>query len=769
MLSANKFDTHPVFRMGLFFTSNIPMMRNGSIKRLVIISNRLPFQIQVQNQQVQVSESDGGLVSALKSYLESQSEDYSFESVLWLGAAEFQEKHWSKYRTHLSSSLRYDVEPVFIEKKIYNQYYNGFCNATLWPLFHYFPSFVEYDHDTFRSYEDVNRIFAEKIVSLLKPGDFVWVHDYQLMLLPQMIREQFAAIPIGFFLHIPFPSYEVFRLLHRPWKEKLIRGLLGADLIGFHTHEYVQHFLKSVQMVCGYDNQFRIIHLANRIIKAEMFPLGIDFEKFHATGTTPAIMERRDSIRANFEGKKIIFSVDRLDYTKGITHRMLGFEKFLERHPEWKEKVVFILVVVPSRQVISKYTERKKLIEEEIGRINGKYSTLSWQPIIYRYNQLAFEELTAMYTVADVGLITPLRDGMNLVAKEFVACKADTGVLILSELAGAANEMGEALLVNPMDEEDVSSAIATALALPEDDQRERIAKLQQRLQDYTVVHWMSDFINQMQEVKDLQQKQETRYLSNTSMMDLVSKFSASQKRLLLLDYDGTLVGYARHPSAAIPDKKLLELLHSLATDVRNDITIISGRDSTFLEAWFGDLPINLVSEHGVGVRLKSTPWTYRTDVEQSWKQIIKPILEIFSRRSPGSFIEEKKYTLVWHYRNVDAELGFIRSRELLDYLQHMVRNSMLQLVDGNKVIEIRIAGNDKGTISLKFLEENTYDFVVSIGDDKTDEDMFKALADKGYTIKIGSGPTSAQYYMKDQKDVLALLEQLQKTSSPVYI
>jgi trehalose 6-phosphate synthase/phosphatase len=280
---------------------------------------------------------------------------------------------------------------------------------------------------------------------------------------------------------------------------------------------------------------------------------------------------------------------------------------------------------------------------------------------------------------------------------------------------------------------------------------------------------MSDFINQMQEVKELQLKQETRYLSKASIMDMVGKFSTAQKRLMLLDYDGTLVGYARHPSAAIPDNRLLELLRSLATDVRNDITIISGRDSTFLEAWFGDLPINLVSEHGVGVRMKSTPWTYRSDVEQSWKQIIKPILEIFSRRSPGSFIEEKKYTLVWHYRNVDAELGFIRSRELLDYLQHMVRNSLLQLVDGNKVIEIRIAGNDKGTISLKFLEENTYDFVVSIGDDKTDEDMFKALGDKGYTIKIGSGATSAQYYMKDQKDVLELLEQFQKTSSPVYI
>jgi trehalose 6-phosphate synthase/phosphatase len=254
-----------------------------------------------------------------------------------------------------------------------------------------------------------------------------------------MLREKVSDVTIGFFLHIPFPSFEIFRLLNRSWKEKILRGMLGADLIGFHTHEYVQHFLKTVRMSLGYDHQYRSVAVEDRIVRADLFPLGIDFEKFHSSVHQPEIAIQKKQVLENFADKKIIFSVDRLDYTKGITHRMVGFERFLEKYPEWREKVVFVLVIVPSRQFISKYSDRKKLIEELVGRINGSYSTLQWQPIIYRYNHLDFNELCALYQAADVGLITPLRDGMNLVAKEYIASCIDKGVLVLSELTGAAS------------------------------------------------------------------------------------------------------------------------------------------------------------------------------------------------------------------------------------------------------------------------------------------------------------------------------------------
>jgi trehalose 6-phosphate synthase/phosphatase len=738
-------------------------------KRLIIVSNRLPFNLIKQNSKIEISESDGGLVSALKSYFESNKKDKSFDSIVWIGSAEFSVDTWDRFNKKKLQQLAYTVEPIFIDKKNYSKYYNGFSNATLWPLFHYFPSFVEFDNETFTAYEHVNRVFADNILPMLLPGDVLWIHDYQLMLLPEMIRRQEPNATIGFFLHIPFPSFEIFRLLHRPWKEKIIDGLLGADLLGFHTHEYVQHFLKTVQMIKGYDHRFRSLFLPDRILKAEMFPLGIDFDKFNLAAHREDIIEQKTIIERNFPGKRIIFSVDRLDYTKGVTHRLSGFERFLELYPEWKEKVVFILVVVPSRQIVSKYNERKKLIEEEIGRINGKYSTLGWQPIIYRYNNLSFHELVAMYNVADIALITPLRDGMNLVSKEYIACRTDNGVLILSELAGAANELSEAILVNPMDREEVSSAILQALHMPEQIQRHKIHLLHQRLKDYTVSHWFWDFLHQLEETKSHQFLQQTKQLSAGMIKDITSKYEASESRLFLLDYDGTLVPFSKHPADATPDKNLVSLLTTLSSDPRNSLTIISGRDSDSLQHWFGDLPVNLVSEHGAGIRLKNQAWQHDPDIDQGWKSFIYPMLELFQRRSPGSFIEDKVHTLVWHYRNVDNELGFIRSRELLDNLHHLVRNADLHIIDGNKVIEIRVSGIDKGVVAKKLLEERPYDFVMAIGDDKTDEDMFRVLAGKGYTLKIGSGHTLANYHLADQSEVLSLLREFPGVSNEMAV
>jgi trehalose 6-phosphate synthase/phosphatase len=743
-------------------------MQQDVQRRLIVVSNRLPFQLLEKNNQVSLKESDGGLVSALKSYFESHENTDTFTSKCWMGSADFPEKRWNKYKEQPATQRSFEVEPLFIDKKVYNKFYNGFCNATLWPLFHYFPSFVEFDEDTFKSYEEVNRMFAMKLLDFLQPNDVLWIHDYQLMLLPGMIREQRPDVSIGFFLHIPFPSFEVFRMLHRPWKEKIVNGLLGADLIGFHTHEYVQHFLKSVQMVSGYDYQFRTIFLKERLVKAEMFPLGIDFDKFHNAAQLPEVIAQKKSIANNLGKKKVIFSVDRLDYTKGITHRLSGFERFLEMHPSWRGKVVFVLVVVPSRQIISKYTERKKLIEEQIGRINGKYSTLKWQPIIYRYNHLSFAELSALYQIAHVGLITPLRDGMNLVAKEYVASQVDHGVLILSELAGAANEMGEALLVNPMDQEEVSHAIVTALTMDEAEQKNKIEILQKRLLDYNVLNWVNDFLRQLDETKEQQRSQETRQLSTRVASEIGTSFRNAGSRHLFLDYDGTLVPFSRHPKLAVPNKELLDLLKILSSDEKTEVTIISGRDRDSLEEWFNDLPLNLVAEHGVAVRLKNGVWKLQSELDQSWKPNIRPTLELFTQRSPGSFIEEKNNTLAWHYRNVDTELGFIRSRELLDSLHHMVRNAHLQIIDGNKVIEVRVSGVDKGSVAKKFLEEQSWDFILAVGDDKTDEDMFRALAEKAITIKIGSGHTLAQYSLTTQGEILKLLQMLADESMLVH-
>jgi trehalose 6-phosphate synthase/phosphatase len=731
-------------------------------RRLVVVSNRLPFQLLEKKKAIVMKESDGGLVSALKSYFESEHNLNTFSSILWIGSADFPEMRWKKYLESPQTGGSFDVDPIFVESRTYNKYYNGFCNATIWPLFHYFPSIVEYDEETFQCYQEVNQIFSAKLLSVLRPDDILWIHDYQLMQLPGLVREKLPGATIGFFLHIPFPNFEIFRLLHKPWKEKIIAGLLGADLIGFHTHEYVQHFLKTVQMVHGHDSQFRNILMKERIVKAEMFPLGIDFEKFHSANANEQVIEQIKQIKANFRDKKIIFSVDRLDYTKGVTHRLSGFERFLDKHPGWRGKVVFILIIVPSRQIISKYNERKKLIEERVGRLNGKYSSLEWQPIIYRYSHLPFEDLCALYQSADVGLITPIRDGMNLVAKEYVASQHDQGVLILSELAGAANEMGEAVLVNPMDEEEVAQSIFTALNMPLTEQKQKLEILQKRLREYSVTHWVNDFLRQLDEAKAYQLSQFTKHITTSILGDITNRYKKATKRHLFLDYDGTLVPFSRHPKLAIPGAELRTLLQGISADPRTLVTIISGRDSQTLEEWFDDLNVNLVAEHGASIRMTNGKWKHQREVDQSWKPSLRPTMELYTQRSPGSFLEEKTHTLAWHYRNVDPELGFIRSRELLDNLHHLVRNTPLQVIDGNKVIEIRISGVDKGSVAKQFLDSEHFDFIMAVGDDKTDEDMFKALADTAITVKIGGGHTAAQYSLLNQTEVIHLLNQLIK-------
>ncbi|MEO5600941.1 MAG: bifunctional alpha,alpha-trehalose-phosphate synthase (UDP-forming)/trehalose-phosphatase [Cyclobacteriaceae bacterium] len=737
-------------------------MEKISKRRLIVVSNRLPFQLKEKKKSVTMKESDGGLVSALKSFFESEQNKDSYSSSLWIGSADFPQERWKKYNENPAPNASFEVEPIFIETKTYNRFYNGFCNATIWPLFHYFPSIVEFDEETFQSYQEVNNIFATKILSILQPDDILWIHDYQLMQLPGLIRAERPDATIGFFLHIPFPSFEIFRLLHRPWKEKIVGGMLGADLIGFHTHEYVQHFLKTVQMVVGHDGQFRNIITRDRVIKAEMFPLGIDFDKFHNANSKPKVIEQRTQIRNNFQGKKILFSVDRLDYTKGVTHRLSGFERFLDKNSDWRGKVVFILIIVPSRQIISKYNERKKLIEERVGEINGKYSSLEWQPIIYRYSNLPFEDLCALYQEADVGMITPIRDGMNLVAKEYVASLRDKGVLILSELAGAANEMGEAILVNPMDKEEVAQSILTALNMPLVEQRQNIETLQRRLREYTVTHWVNDFLKQLEEAKEYQRSLRTKHITSVLLGRISESFAKSKKRHLFLDYDGTLVPFTKQPKLAIPNQELLGLLTRISADPKTNMTIISGRDSATLENWFDELPVNLVAEHGASIRMKNGIWKHHREMDKSWKPLMRATMELFTQRSPGSFLEEKTHTLAWHYRNVHPDLGFIRSRELLDNLQHLVRNTQLQIIDGNKVIEIRISGVDKGSVANQLLEDDDYDFIMAVGDDKTDEDMFKALADKAVTIKIGAGHTAAQYNLSNQQEVIHLLNQFSK-------
>jgi trehalose 6-phosphate synthase/phosphatase len=728
--------------------------------RLIIVSNRLPFSVEKSEDEVVIRQSSGGLVSAIKSYIEQPSNKDEYSSRIWVGTMDATEDEWRLAKANSDLSTDFDIEPIFVAEEEYKDYYNGFSNSVLWPLFHYFPSLVEYKSNYFEAYKNVNRQFADRLIELYQPGDIIWIHDYHLMLLPQLIREKNPDAAIGFFLHIPFPSYELFRLMPLEWKRSLLEGILGADIIGFHTHDYVQYFIQSAKMILKIENQFNTIHYNNRLIKADLFPIGIDYEKFRKAIIDDLVTNITVKLEERFFNQKIIFSVDRLDYTKGLNYRLQGYYQFLELYPQWREKVVFILNIVPSRDAIPAYAKRKRAIEEQVSTINGKYSTLHWQPIIYRYNHLDFEELCSLYQTADIALITPLRDGMNLVAKEYVASCFDKGVLILSELTGASNELSEAILVNPTDASEVANAIATALNMPLQEQRSRLSFMQKRLKEYDVVKWVNEFLDQLKAIKEEQEKLKVNILDNRMLGGLLQSFATAGNRCILLDYDGTLAPFQRYPSLAVPSQDLLKVLQLLSQDEKNEVVVISGRDKDTLEKWLGNLPLTLVAEHGACIRFKNEDWQGRVAISSEWKDKIRPLMELFVTRCVGSFIEEKENTLAWHYRNTHPDLGFMRSRELRNSLQQLIANTPLQVIDGNKVLEIRLIGIDKGNTAKRILERFQPDFTLCIGDDTTDEDMFRVLRDSGYTIKIGSGNTAAQYTLYNQSQVLPLLQKL---------
>lgn len=725
------------------------------MSRLIIISNRLPFSIEKHDNERKLRQSSGGLVSAIKSYFENSKTDKNYTGKIWLGSMDSSEEDWNEVKDQVIED--FSIVPFFPDAQMYSNFYNGFSNSILWPLFHYFPSVVDYRKEYFEDYKKINHLFADKIIEIYQPGDVLWIHDYQLMLVPDMLRRILSGAIIGFFLHIPFPSYEIFRLLPTGWKKSLMQGMMGADLIGFHTHDYVQHFIQSAKMVLQLESQFNSLFYGNRMVKADQFPIGIDYQKFRDACLDETVVEICTAMEEKFIGQKIIFSVDRLDYTKGINYRLDGYDQFLTEHPEYKEKVVFILNIVPSRDTIASYNEMKKAIEIQVSTINGKWSTLHWQPIIYRYNHLEFEDLCALYQSADVALITPLRDGMNLVAKEYIASCIDKGVLILSELTGAASELNEAVLVNPTDTDEVANAIDQSLKMPVVEQRSRLSYMQRRIAEYNVEKWIKDFMEQLLITKKEQEALKVNILKEQHIDKILSDYNHAGKRCILLDYDGTLAPYQKLPSMAAPDDQLIQLLQQLTANRSNEIVIISGRDTNTLEKWLGKLPLNMIAEHGACIKIKGEEWKDQVVISAGWKEQIRPLMELFVDRCAGSFIEEKKSILAWHYRNTNQELGFTRSRELRNNLLQLTANTSLQVVDGNKVLEVRMIGVDKGAAANSMLASIEPDFILCIGDDATDEDMFRALRDRAYTIKIGRASTSAQYTILSQNEVFPFL------------
>ena len=702
----------------------------------------------------------GGLATGLQSFYQS----YDSIWIGWCGISS--DILTSTERTYIQKTLMKDFKnhSVFLSSEDIASYYLGFCNNTIWPLFHYFMNYAIYDTAEWKSYENVNRLFCDAVAQVAHPDDIIWLHDYHLMLLPSLLRERLPNAKIGFFLHIPFPSSEIYRTL--PWRREILEGLLGADLIGFHTYDYVRHFLSAVRQILGFEHNLGNIFARERVINVDAFPMGIDYEKFEKAPADPAVKKDIEKIRGRTQERKIILSIDRLDYTKGILHRLEAFDYFLDNNPEYTEKVVLILSAIPSRVDVETYQHLKRQLDEKVGRINGDYGTIGWVPVWYQFKSHPFHTLIALYRSAHVALVTPLRDGMNLIAKEFIATKEDgKGVLILSELAGAARELGESLVVNPNNKEEVADAIKQALIMSEEEQIERNRRMQERIRRYNVTKWAQDFIDKLFEIRTLQEKRYAKLLTLESMQDLIQDFNTSETQLILLDYDGTLISFADNPERAVPDEELLQLLESLSNHPRTTVVIISGRPRETLEKWFGDLPLDLVAEHGAWIRKKGK-WNPIEPMVNTWKEQIRPIIEVFVDRTPGSFLEEKDFSLGFHYRKTEPSLAMVRMGELKDALIDMTSNLNLSILEGNKVIEIKNSGVGKGRAALRWIsqDQEEWDFILAAGDDWTDEDLFQVLPNSAFSIKIGLGHSQARFNLNSVQEMRLLLKELVKVS-----
>jgi trehalose 6-phosphate synthase/phosphatase len=715
--------------------------------RLLIVSNRLPVTIRLHDGTVAVEPSTGGLATGMKGPHARMGGVW----IGWPGTDQIPADALPEVERRLGE-LR--LVPVYLSADEVARYYEGYSNSVLWPVFHYAVARLPLDVADFDVYDAVNTRFAEAIAARYEPGDLVWIHDYQLMLVPRKLRALVPEAVIGFFLHIPFPSSEIFRLL--PQRQALVTGLLGADVLGFHTAAFVRHFASSALRVLGAPLNVDRIPWQGREVRLQVFPMGIDAERFSRRAQSEKVLRLVDSYRA--AGEKLLVGIDRLDYTKGIPRRLLAFESLLRSHPELREKVRLVQVAVPSRANIGAYRELREEVDAMVGRIHGEFATTRWSPVYYLYRGIAEDEVVALYRAADAVLVTPLRDGMNLVAKEFVASRPDEdGVLILSEFAGAAAELSEALLVNPYDAEQTGCAIHRALTMDPDERRTRMRVLRHRVLSYDVHWWARSFVRKLEGAR--QPSPDVSPLSSGEQVRAALERARSAERLaLLLDYDGTLVPFAPTPDLAAPDAPLLALLKRLADAHATEVHLVSGRKRETLDRWFGGLPVSLHAEHGLWSRPPAGAWKAVEVPPSTWREPVLAILRDFCERTPGSLIEEKTAGLTWHYRSAEPEYGAAQANELKLHLSTLLSNEPVQILPGDMVVEVRPFGIHKGRIASTILSESAPGTtLLAVGDDCTDEDMFEALPPDGISVHVGPAPSRAALRIADVATTHAFL------------
>ncbi len=721
----------------------------------IIVSNRLPVSVKkTESGKLEFYPSSGGLATSMSGLAKRKGS-------VWIGWPGMVNEDLTKEdKQKITAELaKQNCKPVFLTRRQFEGFYNGYSNSVLWPHLHTMPIEAKVAQDWWKVYKEVNELFAKAVARYQKPKSTIWVHDYQLLLLPHLLRKQNTRSSIGFFLHIPFPEAEKFIELKEA--ELLIKGILGADLVGFHTPSYVHNFLETTTLlgvgVAGGDQ----VILPNRNVRVSDFPIGINYEKFSRAANSRSVRPHLRRLNRVYGRYKTILTVDRLDPTKAFPERLRAFESLLEKNPKLHRKVIMLMIAVPSRGEIEAYQKLKEHVDELVERINNSFGTRSWQPIHYRYTSVPFEELSALYQFADIAFVAPLKDGMNLVAKEYVASQqTGRGALILSQTAGAAEELEQAILVNPRRQRSLVGALNKALTMSPTELQNRLKNMQKVVENNGVQRWASSFMTNLKQ-SATKRRSITLPLTRPVQNQLEKAYHTAKRPLLLLDYDGVLTPFFDNPSDSKPSSNVLNILQKLSKRKDGDVAVVSGRSQTDLQKWLGNLPLILASEHGAKVRIPGKEWKTVVESDADWKPIVYSLLQEFASITPGAFVEEKPHSLVWHYRAASPYYAQKHIVIMRPALYALAKEHNLGIYQGNKIIEIKPPQLNKSSIVDSYVAPH-HDFVLAIGDDYTDEFMFAALPETAYTIKVGHGRTYARYRIRDIKDVTKLLTHLAK-------
>ena len=723
------------------------------MSRWIIVSNRLPFHFDQKSNKV--VQSSGGLVTAIKG-IKTKNE------VVWLGTADHSLKKINL--NNLAPDSKTSYSPIFLPQDLYNSYYNDFSNDVLWPALHYEMDRVRFIEEHYENYRKVNQIFAKKIASICKKGDLVWIHDYHLFLCPKLVKDLVGnKVKVGFFLHVPFPSSEVYRQL-TPRRE-ILNSLVQSDLIGFHDFSYLRHFSRTVYDILGFSTKQMSIKTDSGLTTLGVFPVSIpskDIQKRSRAKKVEGEINRLFSKRKSSD--LLILGVDRLDYTKGIPQKLLSFERFLEDNPDYVGKVQLLQIAVPTRVDVAEYQDLRSKVERKVGEINGKYGKINYTPVKYINKSISLEELLALYRKANILLVSSLRDGMNLVCLEYVMAQEENnpGVVMLSEFAGAKATLSHAISINPHNILGTSKKIKQAFEMHIVERKARNKIMKDYLLGYDSSHWAEDFMKALSH-QGVQKMNNANNIEDKNYIVNLKKLFKNKSRTIFLDFDGTLAPIVSNPDSANASPVVFRLLKKISKC--SNLIVVSGRPESFLKERLRGIDCDMAFEHGALYfdRSQNKVRNLVSTNKSKWYSEALKIIQSYKNRTPNSTIEKKNYSIAWHFRNSPSDYGEFQGRNLVSDLRGCFQGLPVSVILGKKVVEIKSSEANKGRFLEWYLDRNLEEDSVlfAAGDDRTDEDMFEVLRDKGITLKIGrDSKTKAQFFLENQSDIQKVLESL---------